>query len=135
MLARREHASAEVTASLVRKGYDAGIAVAVVAELLDERLLDDTRYADALVRMLAGRGQGPRRVRQALVEAGVPESLISAAMDAGPDWRALAAEVRQRKFGSVLPKTWPQRARQMRFLQYRGFSNDHIGSSLTDMDS
>lgn len=130
MLARRERASAEVTASLIRKGYEPAMAAAVVAELIDERLLDDSRFADAMVRMLTGRGQGPRRVRQALVAAGLAESLISAAMDAGTDWRALAAEVRRRKFGAVLPKTWPQRARQMRFLQYRGFSTDHIGSAL-----
>lgn len=130
MLARREHASGEVTASLTRKGYNPAVAAAVVAELVDERLLDDTRFAEAMVRMLAGRGQGPRRVRQTLAAAGLTESLISAAMEAGTDWATLAAEVRLRKFGSALPKTWPQRARQMRFLQYRGFSTDHIGSAL-----
>jgi SOS response regulatory protein OraA/RecX len=47
------------------------------------------------------------------------------------------------KFGAFLPKDWPGRARQMRFLQYQGFSTDHIASALggsgaddfTDTDS
>jgi SOS response regulatory protein OraA/RecX len=29
-----------------------------------------------------------------------------------------------------VPKDWPGKARQMRFLQYRGFSKDHIASAL-----
>jgi regulatory protein len=35
-----------------------------------------------------------------------------------------------RRFGAEVPQDWPERARQSRFLQYRGFSNDHIASAL-----
>jgi regulatory protein len=101
-----------------------------IAELQQERLLDDTRYAESLVRMLTGRGQGPQRVRHALNEAGISTDLTASALDTAPDWSQLAAEVRRRKFGARIPKDWPERARQMRFLQYRGFSKDHIASAL-----
>jgi len=30
------------------------------------------------------------------------------------------------KFGLEAPASWAQRARRARFLQYRGFSSDHI---------
>ena len=130
MLARREYASAELAAALTRKGYAPHVIPEVVSGLQEERLLDDVRYSESLVRMLAGRGQGPRRVRQTLSQAGLAEPLIEAALDAAPDWGQLAAQVRQRKFGVRRPTDWPNRARQMRFLQYRGFSTDHIASAL-----
>jgi len=130
MLGRREYASGELATALTRKGYAATVAAEVVAQMAEERLVDDTRYAESLVRMLAGRGQGPARIRQELREAGMGEEQICAALDSGPDWTVLAAEVRQRKFGSAPPLDWPERARQMRFLQYRGFSKDHIASAL-----
>ncbi|MDQ2639052.1 MAG: recombination regulator RecX [Pseudomonadota bacterium] len=130
LLGRREYASGEIAEALTRKGYAAAIVTEVVAELAAERLLDDSRYAEGLVRQLAGRGQGPGRIRQELQEAGISAALISQVLDSGHDWHALAREVRLRKFGATPPAGWPERARQMRFLQYRGFSNDHIGSCL-----
>jgi regulatory protein len=34
--------------------------------------------------------------------------------------------VRTAKFGRQPPASWADKARQARFLQYRGFSSDHI---------
>jgi regulatory protein len=132
LLGRREYASAELAAALTRKGYAHAAVGEVVAALQAERLLDDNRYAESLVRQLATRGQGPARIRQELQQAGITGALADAAIASGPDWAALARDVRSRKFGAALPRDWPGRARQMRFLQYRGFSNDHIGSCLDD---
>jgi regulatory protein len=130
LVARREHSVAQATAALLRKGYDAEVIALTVADLLQDRLLDDTRYAECLVRMLTGRGQGPQRVRHALLKAGITAEGTAVALDSAPDWNLLAADVRQRKFGQRVPRDWPGRARQMRFLQYRGFSKDHIASAL-----
>jgi regulatory protein len=130
LVARREHSTGEATSALVKKGYDAAVVAATIAEMQAERLFDDSRYAEALVRMLTNRGQGPQRVRHALIEAGLSADAVAIALDTAPDWKLLAADVRRRKFGAKVPKDWPGRARQMRFLQYRGFSKDHIGSAL-----
>jgi regulatory protein len=130
LVARREYSTGEATATLVRKGYDAIVVAATVAELQEERLFDDARYAESLVRMLTGRGQGPQRVRHALNEAGLTAEAVATALDTAPDWMLLAADVRRRKFGARVPRDWPGRARQMRFLQYRGFSKDHIAHAL-----
>ena len=43
---------------------------------------------------------------------------------------ALARAARTRKFGPEIPKDRKERAKQARFLQYRGFSNDHIRAVL-----
>ena len=130
MIARREYATGELAAALGRKGFTPDAIAPAIEALVEERMLDDQRYAHSLVRMLSGRGQGPRRVRAALAEVSLPESLIEDALTTGPDWGRLAAEVRRRKFGAAMPVEWPEKARQMRFLQYRGFSTDHIGSAL-----
>jgi regulatory protein len=130
LVARREYSTAEASAALLRKGYDAAVVAAPIAEMQQERLFDDGRYAESLVRMLTGRGQGPQRVRHALVEAGISAESAAVALEAAPDWMLLAADVRRRKFGARIPHDWPGRARQMRFLQYRGFSKDHIASAL-----
>jgi len=130
LLGRREYARGELAAALQRKGYASGLIAEVLGELAGEGLLDDARYAESLVRQLMGRGQGPVRIRQALNEAGIPQELTAAAIDAGGDFHALAADTRRRRFGAESPADWPERARQMRFLQYRGFSKDHIASAL-----
>ena len=130
LVARREHSTSEAAAALLRKGYDAALVAATIAELQEERLLDDARFAESLVRMLTGRGQGPQRVRHALAEAGISSETAAAALEGGGDWSLLAADVRRRKFGATLPRDWPAKAPQMRFLQYRGFSKDHIASAL-----
>ncbi|HEX4674397.1 MAG TPA: regulatory protein RecX, partial [Steroidobacteraceae bacterium] len=57
---------------------------------------------------------------------GVAADLIEAALATGPDWRELARAIRVRKFGAEPPEEWTERTRQARFLQYRGFSSDHI---------
>jgi len=129
LLGRRDHSRGELAAALQRKGFDTSTVNEALSELAGEGLLDNGRYAESLVRQLATRGKGPARVRQALQQAGVAAE-GTAAMDSGPDWLALAAEARRRKFGSDLPRSWPERARQMRFLQYRGFSSDQIAAAL-----
>lgn len=134
LLARREYAGGELTAVLVRKGYSTSVVKEVVASLVAERLIDDARYAGSLVRMLVGRGQGPLRIRAQLREAGLQDDQISTALEEGPDWYALAAEVRHRRFGGDVPGEWKSRAKQMRFLQYRGFSGDHVSHALGHSD-
>jgi len=130
LLTRREYSSGELSGALVRKGYSAPVVKEVVAVLAGEHLVDDARYASSLVRMLVRRGLGPLRIGRQLRESGVADDQVSAALAEGPDWFELAAEVRQRKFGSDVPGEWPARAKQMRFLQYRGFSGDHVSHAL-----
>ena len=130
LLGRREYARAELAAALQRKGFEQGPIAETLSELAGEGVLNDNRYTEALVRQLAGRGQGPARIRQALQEAGISPDQIASALEASQDWCQLAADTRRRKFGAARPTNWPERARQMRFLQYRGFSTDHIRSAL-----
>jgi regulatory protein len=38
--------------------------------------------------------------------------------------------VRRRRFGPEVPADWKEKGRQSKFLQYRGFSSDHIRFAL-----
>lgn len=135
LLARRDYASGELRARLERKGFSAEVVGSTVAELAEERALDDARYAGNYVAYSAARGQGPLRIAAELKALELPGELIEAALAGGPDWRALAGDVRNRKFGPEPPADWPEKARQARFLQYRGFSSDHIRLALgADLD-
>ena len=77
------------------------------------------------------KGQGPVRIRMELKKRGVNSDTIRLHLDdAGLDWNGLARDVRQRKFGSAMPAEYKQKARQMRFLEYRGFGSEHIRAAL-----
>jgi regulatory protein len=126
LLARRDFASAELRAKLRSRGFDEGVASEVIAELAARGVLDDRRFAENYVNWHAGRGQGPIRIAADLRRHALPEGLIDAALACGPDWHALARRARTAKFGRQPPASWADKARQARFLQYRGFSSDHI---------
>lgn len=136
LLARRDFATGELRLKLESRGYDRAVIAAVIAELTEERALDDARYAEHYVAYNAQRGQGPLRIAAELRSQGVTDTLIDAALATGPDWRALAREVRMRKFGAEPPEEWTEKTRQARFLQYRGFSSDHIRAATgADFDA
>jgi regulatory protein len=130
LLARRDFASGELRRKLASQGYHEELAAEAVAELVEGGLLNDARYVENYVSYHAGRGEGPLRIRAELKAIDVPEELIQAALNAGPDWKARAREVRIRRFGLEVPESWSEKAKQGRFLQYRGFSSDHIRAAL-----
>ncbi len=130
LLARRDFAAGELAARLQERGYPAEAVAAVIADLTATRMLDDSRFTTHYVAYHAARGQGPRRIARDLADRGVAPLLVETALAAGPDWAALAREVRVRRFGVTPAESWPEKAKQGRFLQYRGFSSDHIRSAL-----
>jgi regulatory protein len=133
MLARRDHATAELQRKLGQRGYAREAITQALTELTQSRLVDDDRYGANVVAFRARRGQGPARIRNELRRSGLKEEQIEEAVKGGddtPDFIARAREARRRKFGPDIPKDWKVRAKQARFLQYRGFSNDHIRAVL-----
>ncbi|HEY6823974.1 MAG TPA: regulatory protein RecX [Steroidobacteraceae bacterium] len=136
LLARRDFLCRELTERLTRKGFAESAAASAVAGLVHEGVLDEARCAQNYVAYHAGRGQGPIRIAAELRRRGLGNELIEAALAGGPDWSALARSVSRAKFGPQPPASWAQRARQARFLQYRGFSADHIRAATgADVDT
>jgi regulatory protein len=130
LLSRRDFCSGELRETLVAQGFEPATVQGVVDEFIERGYLNDERYTEQYVTQHAERGQGPLRIERELVQRGVDATLIEAALAAGQDWAQRARELRIRRFGLAEPKRWPDKAKQARFLQYRGFSNDHIRSAL-----
>lgn len=131
LLARREHAPVELVYKLTARGYPAARVEAVVAALREQDLLSPGRFAESLARARADRGQGPLRIRAELSTKGIGEVDIDRALAAVEmDWNALAATVRRKRFGDEPPGDFPEKARQMRFLQRRGFTGEQIDAAF-----
>ncbi|AWN14495.1 regulatory protein RecX [Salinisphaera sp. LB1] len=133
LLARREHARAELVTKLKKHEHAADDIEAVLDELVEDGLQSDARYAEAAVASKARRGIGPIRIRAELRGAGVNDGEIEAALaEAGVDWDELAEAARRKRFGAELPADFPARAKQMRFLQRRGFDADQLAAAFDD---
>jgi regulatory protein len=136
-LARREYSRAELRGKLLRyvqtsedsgQEFDlAGLANldALLDDLSARGWLSDERAAAQLVHLKRNRF-GTQRITHELRQKGIAEELIDAALPALKEGELAAArEVWQRKF-SFPPNNSKDKARQMRFLQSRGFSIEII---------
>jgi len=131
LLARREHSAQELRRKLKSKGHPPELIDPAIIRLQKEHLLDDGRFTEAYIRYRRERGYGPVRIRQELGEKGVQEDLIAEYLDErDSDWREHVLAVREKKFTQQLPDDFKERARQARFLQYRGFTQAQIQSAL-----
>lgn len=131
MLSRREHSRLEIQRKLEEMGAEEPLLTLVLDELGEQRLQSDERFAEVFIRSRAERGNGPVGIARELRERGLPADFISEALEqSGYDWGRQARDVRERRFGGACPADLKDRARQYRFLQYRGFSSPQILSAL-----
>jgi regulatory protein len=131
-LARREYGQSELIKKLADKGYDRKVAEQAITKLTAEGLQSDQRFSESFVQSRINQGKGPVRIRLDLGQRGVDDAVIERAIErSGADWRELAREVRQRKFGVALPTDFKAKAKQMQFLLYRGFEQDQVQASFS----
>ena len=128
LLTRRDHSRAELRAKLAVEAETEDELDAVLDRLQSERLLSDQRFATQRV-IAKARRFGDARLRQDLRQHGVGDADIVAALPEGGDEAERCRAVWSRKFG-CLPQTPAERGKQMRFLQYRGFSSEAIKQAL-----
>ena len=133
-LARRDFSASDLRRKLKDRGFTETAVEPVIKDLEASNVVNDDRYGENVVAYRSRRGLGPARIRQELKQSGLSADTIQTTMDKakddGPDFIGLARAAKIRKFGPDLPKDWKERSRQARFLQYRGFSTDHIRAVL-----
>ncbi|RDV25263.1 regulatory protein RecX [Alteromonas aestuariivivens] len=131
MLARREHSAVEIIRKLADKGIGEQDSRGAVEEFRSAGIQSDYRFAEMKIRAAYNKGQGPQRIIGELAQHKISGDCIKMAMDElSLDWFALAARVREKKFGEQLPEDFRQRQKQQQFLQYRGFSSEHIQEAV-----
>lgn len=133
LLARREHSVGELRRKLRQRDYQPALIEAAIESLLADKLLNDEQFAESYIRMRMRRGYGPMRIRKELQERDVAGTMVEQPLAAlSEKWWTLATEARQKRFGAAVPDDYQQRAKQARFLQYRGFDHEHIMCALDD---
>ncbi|MCC6203289.1 MAG: regulatory protein RecX [Gammaproteobacteria bacterium] len=131
LLARREHSRDELRRKLLASGYSSAFVETELHALATEGLQSDRRYGEIYLAQRAARGFGPERIAPELRQRGLDPEQVDELIDGcGVDWCQRAAQVRAKKFGVAVPDEFPERARQIRFLAYRGFAGAQIDAAL-----
>jgi len=133
LLTRREHSSQELKQKLIYKGFNSTLVDNLLRDLRQEGLLSDKRFAESYMRSRISRGYGPVRIKQELRLRGTSEEIIEATVVEGDEqWLELARNVRQKKFGPSSPQNLKDKLKQQQFLQYRGFSQQHMKFAFSE---
>ena len=133
LLAGREHSRLELKRRLEAYAGDPAEIDALLDELVRARLLSDDRYAEARAHTLSRR-YGSLRLAHDLKQQGVNEVARERVVaEARRTDLERAREVWRKRFGT-LPRNAQERAKQMRFLQSRGFASEVIRSVVQGDD-
>ena len=137
LLARREHSAAELHRKLGTRDWgEEEVSDEDIDELIlslqQEGLQSDERYAESYANQRINKGYGPLRIDNELRERGVSENIRALCLAEHEErWWDLMQQVREKKYGADLPDEYTERAKQMRFLQYRGFVPENIRELLS----
>lgn len=135
LLARREHSRQELTRKLATRGFPPDVIAAALATLERTGVLVEARFTESFIRSRVGKGQGPARIRAELAQRGIADA-DDQLREAEVDWVESVRAVRRKRFGPEPPRDYRERARQARFLEYRGFDHAQIRAALElDADS
>ncbi|WP_064619982.1 recombination regulator RecX [Pseudomonas sp. GR 6-02] len=127
LLARREHGRVELTRKLRQRGAPPEMIDTALDRLTEEGLLSESRYLESFVSYRARSGYGPLRIREELSQRGLQRTDIELALrESGIDWQEQLEDTWRRKFSGHLPIDARERAKQGRFLSYRGYSMEMI---------
>ena len=127
MLARREHSAFEIRRKLKQKELDETEIEEAISSLQREGLQSDERFAESYINMRQAKGYGPVRIAMELRERGVAEAVYEPYLrDRSIDWTAVLKAAYVKKYGSTGCDDYREKAKRMRYLQYRGFALDKI---------
>ena len=142
-LSRREHGKAELKQKLIDKEQDPLKIDELLTEFEEKGYQSDYRTTLMLIRENIRKGRGRSRIMQEFYKKKIAmpsnlDELIDMAnseseefsefvddnedsLVEGIDWLKLAVEARTKKYGNDIPLEQKDKAKQLRFLQYRGF--------------
>jgi regulatory protein len=126
-LTRREHSRSELAQKLYKKGFPEEIVDEVLQELLVAGVQSDARFCETFIYARRNHGYGPIKIKLELQEHGVAAETLEEKLQCRDAlWDELASKVRVKKFGSSIPEEFAEKAKQMKFLQYKGFTSEQI---------
>jgi regulatory protein len=133
LLSRREHSALEIRDKLHKRDFDEAEIEQTISELQQGGWLSDERFAEAYIRMRQLKGFGPIRIAMELNERGVKESIVDNYLQADDDaWQQGLEQQYLKKYKNRSIADYNDKAKRIRFLQYRGFPLDAIYQVVND---
>lgn len=130
-LARREYSRKELKQKLFERFPNSAEIDLVLDGLNKDGLQSDARFADSFFRLRVNAGYGPNYIRAELRQRGIDETLVAHVFsEQSIDWCDAARQVFDKKFSGVDLSDQKARAKCMRYMQYKGFTFDHIKDLL-----
>ena len=127
LLSRREHSAFEIRDKLLKRDFEEDEIAQAITELQQGGWLSDERFAEAYIRMRQLKGFGPVRISIELNERGVDEGIVSNYLQARDDiWLQILIEQYRKKYKNKAIEDYNDKAKRIRFLQYRGFNLDAV---------
>ncbi len=133
LLSRREHSAFEIRDKLRQRDFDELEIEQTIIELQQGGWLSDERFAEAYIRMRQLKGFGPIRISIELNERGVKESIVDDFLQADDKvWQQTLEQQYLKKYKNKPIADYNDRAKRIRFLQYRGFALNVIYQLVSD---
>ena len=130
VLTRREYSKAELIEKLALYAMNRDEVLKLVDELATQNYQSDQRVAEIMLSSQKRKGKGPNRIKLALKSKKIDSSLIQEELKE-TDWNEQAYQLKVKKFGLTVEKEAKLKAKQIRFLMYRGFEMDAIIKAIT----
>lgn len=136
LLSRREHSAFELRNKLRLREFQDDEITLVIDYLVEHDYLSETRFADSVYRTRVNKGYGKRYIENELSQKGISSTDIhSAAQALDIDWYQQVEIVYKKRFDNLPITEQKDKAKRIRFLQYRGFSTDEIFTVLNEEES
>ncbi|MFW1968746.1 regulatory protein RecX [Acinetobacter guillouiae] len=134
VLTRKEYSKADLIEKLMAYAQSREEVLTLVDELSANNYQSDQRVAEMTVRSQVRRGKGPNRIKLALRAKQLDKALVQEDI-AEIDWYEQAYQLKVKKYGTEVSKDPKIKAKQIRFLQYRGFEMDAIMKAISKKTS
>lgn len=135
LLARRDHSQQEILRKLRVKKYPDDDIFNVITEFTNKNLLSDQRFTEMHIRKQRRKGYGPLRITQELQSHQIDQAIVAQHLDINDNaWLDEIRAVWQKRFKGIKPNNFNDKAKQMRFLHYRGFTPEQIETLFKQLD-
>ena len=131
LLSRRDHSVLELKRKLELRGFPRDEIDDVLEDLIKRDYLSDERFCESYIHIRKQKGFGPLRIGVELNERGVDETVYHDYLQSYSDaWIDVLERIYQTKYRGKPIKDFQEKAKRIRFLQYRGFTLDNIHKVL-----
>lgn len=138
LIGHNDRTAYEVKVRLLHNGFSEDIAVQVIEFLINERYINDRRYAEYYAVCYSSK-RSVSRIRKELLLKGVNKDIVDDVLNECDDTeafnRALEKQLRKRGFSDITEADYMTRKKIADSLYRQGFSTVRLQNSIQDYDN